>query len=73
MTTPPLEVRGAIEGHIDEIVASNPQSVHVEQLSDHHWYLGITASDGTIHQFWFGAENGRSRVRFFNHLVDERP
>ena len=50
-------------GIIDEICAHDC-SVHIEQMSDDGWYMGITASDGSYWQFWFGSKNRRSAVEF---------
>jgi hypothetical protein len=46
---------------IDEIVAKNC-TLHIEQMSDDGWFIGINAADGSYHQFWLGAKNGKSHV-----------
>lgn len=58
----PVEVR-KIEGEIDEIVIRRGD-VHIEQMSDDNWFMGINASDGSYWQFWFGAKNRKSHVAF---------
>lgn len=56
-----LEIRHNDDGTIDEIVASGV-SVHIEQMSDDGWFIGIDAPDGRYWQFWMGAKNRRSAV-----------
>lgn len=48
-------------GVIDEIVAENC-NVHIEQLSNVSWYIGITAANGDFAQFDLGAKRGRAHV-----------
>lgn len=45
----PFELRPFEEGGslLDEVIAANPQMVHVECMSDECYWLGITCSDGT--------------------------
>lgn len=59
---PAVEIRRNPDETIDEVVASNCQSVQIEQMSDCDWYLEIVGSDGGLWQFWIGAKNGRSHV-----------
>jgi len=56
-----VEVRPDDDGGIDEIVAKNA-GIHIERMSNHGWYIGIEASDGSTWQFWLGAKNMRSTV-----------
>jgi hypothetical protein len=56
-----VEIRPNDDGSIDEIVARRCD-VHIEQMSNHEWYMGITAKDGTYWQFFFGSKNRRSHV-----------
>ena len=63
MKAPPVEIRRNDDGSIDEIIASGC-SVHIEQMSDDGWFMGIEAADGSYWQFWFGAKNMRSHVGF---------
>lgn len=63
---PPVEIRPDDKGGIDEIVAKNC-TVHVERMDAGLWYLGVTASDGSLWQFWFGSANRRTRVDFSHH------
>lgn len=65
MTSPsPIEIRRNDDGSIDEICAGNLRSLHIEQMSNDGWYMGIEADDGSYWQFWFGAKNRRSHVEF---------
>lgn len=41
------EVRRLPDGSIDEILAINV-NVHLEQMDDGFWWMGITHSDGTV-------------------------
>lgn len=59
----PVEIRPNDDGSIDEIVAHGC-NLHIEQMSDSNWYMGIEASDGSYWQFWFGAKNQKSHVVF---------
>ncbi len=56
---------GAInsEGCIDEVVISNPQMVHVEQMDERCWWIGIYMPDGS---YWMGNFHcdSRGRMRF---------
>lgn len=58
----PVEIRRPTKA-IDEIVAQNVD-VHIEQMSDSGWFMSLTEADGTYWQFWFGADNMRSKVSF---------
>ena len=50
-------------GSIDEIVLHNVQLVHVEQMDDRCWWIGIQMPDGT---YWHGnfTADSRGRMRF---------
>lgn len=63
MAKPAVEIRRNPDQSIDEIIAKNCV-VHVEQLSDDGWYMGIDGEDGSYWQFWFGSKNRRSHVEF---------
>jgi hypothetical protein len=52
---------------IDEIVVSNPQTVHVEQLDDECWWIGITLADG---ETWHGTFNTYHGALTFTELDD---
>lgn len=58
-----VEIRRNPDGSIDEIVAKNC-TLHVEQMSNDGWFMGIDGPDGSYWQFWFGAKNRRSHVEF---------
>jgi hypothetical protein len=57
----PVIIRKNDDGTIDEIVAKDC-TLHIEQMTNDGWYIGVTASDGSYWQFWIGAKNGRSAV-----------
>jgi hypothetical protein len=61
--TDAVEIRRNSDGSIDEIVA-NGANLHIEQMSDDGWYMGLEMPDGSCWQFWFGAKNRRSHVEF---------
>jgi hypothetical protein len=61
----PMEIRKNEHG-IDEIVAVNCD-IHIERLDRGRWFLGVSASDGSYWQFWFGAKNRRASVDFDYH------
>ena len=48
---------------IDEIIIHGGV-VHIEQMTNDGWYMGVEASDGSYWQFWFGAKNRKSHVEF---------
>lgn len=48
-------------GEIDEIVLHYPSMVHVEQMDDSCWYIGIDMPDGTS---WTGNFTGRGYMTF---------
>lgn len=65
-----VEIRRNPDGSIDEIVAHGAD-LHIEQMSDDGWYMGLQMPDGTDWQFWFGSKNGKSHV-VFRHLETSR-
>ena len=60
---PAIEIRRNPDQSIDEILFAGG-NVHIEQMSDDGWFMGVEASDGSYWQFWFGAKNRKSRVEF---------
>jgi hypothetical protein len=50
-------------GDIDEIVLHYVHCVHIEQMSDRCWWIGIDLPDG---QYWMGTfiADSRGRMRF---------
>jgi hypothetical protein len=48
---------------IDEIVLHHPAVVHIEQMGDRCWWIGIDMPDGT---YWHGnfVADSRGRMRF---------
>lgn len=59
---PPVEIRPNDDGSIDEIVAKNVATLHIEQMSADGWFMGLDMADGSYWQFWLGARNNRSAV-----------
>jgi len=59
----PVEIRRNPDGSIDEIVAHGA-NLHVEQMSDDGWFMGLDMPDGSYWQFWFGSKNRKSHVEF---------
>ncbi len=59
----PVEIRRNPGGSIDEIVAKGV-GLHIEQMSDDGWFMGLDMPDGSYWQFWFGSKNRKSRVEF---------
>lgn len=57
---PAVEVR-LQHNEVDEICADNC-TLHIERMSGNGWYIGVTASDGSLWRFWLGAKNMHSRV-----------
>jgi hypothetical protein len=58
---PAVEIRKNADGTIDEIVAKGAD-LHIEQMSDDGWYMGMEMPDGSYWQFWIGSKNRRSSV-----------
>ena len=54
----PTSVRDG--GDIDEIVIHDA-TVHVEQMDDNWWWIGVTRADGT---YWFGNFTSNGPMRF---------
>lgn len=48
---------------IDEIIVKGG-TVHIEQMSNDGWFMGVDGLDGSYWQFWFGAKNRKSHVEF---------
>ena len=42
----PVEIRRNTDGTLDEIVANNIAQIHVEQMDNRHWWMGLYAHDG---------------------------
>lgn len=62
---PPVEIRCPEgPGIIDEIVGKNVAVLHIEQMSEDGWFMGLNMQDGSYWQFWFGAKNRKSAVEF---------
>lgn len=59
----PVEIREKPIGSIDEIVI-NGCNVHIEQMSNDGWFMGVAAPNGDYWQFWFGSSNRKSHVEF---------
>ena len=59
----PVEIRRNPDGSIDEIVAHGA-NLHIEQMSDDGWFMGLNMPDGSYWQFWFGSKNRKSHVEF---------
>lgn len=55
---------GSDVGCIDEIVLTGVDMVHVEQMNDRCWWIGITLADGTSWDGNFTADS-KGRMRFF--------
>lgn len=47
-------------GEIDEIVFTNPSAVHIEQMSDNCWWIGVDLPDGS---YWAGNFSAVSKKR----------
>ncbi len=58
-----VEIRKNGDGSIDEIFAKNC-AIHIEQMDNSGWYIGIDGKDGSYWQFWFGSKNRKSHVEF---------
>ena len=58
-----VEVRRNPDQSIDEIII-NGGNVHIEQMSDDGWFMGVDMPNGDYWQFWFGAKNRKSHVEF---------
>jgi hypothetical protein len=60
MSETPVEVRYK-GGAIDEICAHGC-NLHIEQMTNDGWFIGIDGADGSYWQFWLGAKNRKSHV-----------
>lgn len=61
MPTPSWEIRCDEDDVFDEVVASNPASVHLERMDNCAWWLGITFDDGTEIHVNIGARNQHAK------------
>lgn len=60
-------------GDIDEIVIDHPTSIHVEQMDDRRWWIGIYLSEeGQECRRWTGEfiANSRGRMGFYEIECD---
>lgn len=64
MTKLAVEIRPNDDKSIDEIVAKKVAILHIEQMSDDGWFMGLDMEDGSYWQFWFGAKNRKAHVEF---------
>ena len=63
-----IEIRRNKDGSLDEIVAQGCD-IHLEQMSNSHWWMGITLDDGSAysvefdatHEIVVGVEKSRQR------------
>ncbi len=58
-----VEIRRNDDGSIDEIVAK-AANLHIEQMSNDGWFMGLDMPDGSYWRFWFGSKNRKSHVEF---------
>ena len=60
----PTNARGAGGGDIDEIVMHDVRTIHIEQMNDRCWWIGIYPDDGEA--YWMGnfVADSRGRMRF---------
>lgn len=60
---PAQSLPGGGGGDIDEIVVRNPAVVHVEQMNDRCWWIGVYLDDD---RYWMGnfVADSRGRMRF---------
>lgn len=54
-----IEFRPDHKARFDEIVARNPDMVHVETMSKSSCYIGFYWDDGRYCQFWIHADKGK--------------
>jgi hypothetical protein len=59
----PVEIRRNDDQSIDEIIIRGCD-VHIEQMTDDGWFMGVKTKDGSYWQFWFGAKNRKAHVEF---------
>lgn len=45
-------------GEIDEVVFTDPQMVHIEQMDDDCWWIGVDLADGSYWAGYFAAADG---------------
>jgi hypothetical protein len=70
---PSIPMRGL--GDIDEIVIKHPATVHVEQMDDRCWWIGVYLDETAEGAYWMGnfVADSRGRMRFVeqeNHNVE---
>ena len=58
-----VEIRRNPDQSIDEICIAGG-NVHIEQMDNSGWFMGVELPNGDYWQFWFGAKNRRSHVEF---------
>ena len=49
------------DGELDEVIAHNPATVHIEQMDKCAWWIGITFADGREVHVNVGAKNSRAK------------
>ena len=56
------------DGEIDEVVFTNPEVVHIEQMSDKCWWIGVHLADGT---YWSGNFHTHRQRRGFMTFTEQ--
>lgn len=49
------------DGTLDEVVVDHPVSVHLEQMEDDSWWLGIDIGDGDPLVVWLGTRGRKAK------------
>ena len=58
---------------LDEVVANDLESFHIEQMSDTHYWFCIDFKDGRTWHFNVGSASHRAKVRLWVQEVDKGP
>jgi hypothetical protein len=71
-----LRISPREDGTLDEVFVAEPVNVHLEQMADDHWWMGIDLADGSqmMVTLWTGGAKGNRRgSRIFARVEHEKP
>ena len=58
------------DGELDEFVADDVASIHLERMDDGHWWLGVTHQDGAETHINLSTKRGAA-VAAYAHIYGE--
>jgi len=73
MVQPDYEIRTNDDETLDEVVATNAKSVHLEQMSRNQWWMGIQTKGDKHITVWFTTRGRGAKIHAFAELDGNEP